>query len=245
MKKQLIILSIALSLFWSDSTAQENQGNIELGNKTDWFAGINLGGALAFGDDSYNVFSDFRNANGTSLSFFIGKEFSKIFSARIDARYFKLYSRVNLETLSLRDIYPDKYFDMFPRDGFYGYNCFGLGVDGMVNFINLIPNRTNDIFNLYVMGGLGFNVSCNYSKYAEWWSWESGYLDSGWYEVDRDAHIMPTAMIGGIIDFKLCKFLNLDFQIDCTFTGDNLEGVVSEEFYDAYISYSVGLTAHF
>lgn len=95
------------------------------------------------------------------------------------------------------------------------------------------------------MAGLGLNVTANYNKYTEWWSWESGYLDAGWYEIDRGSHVMPTAMIGGILDFKLCRFLNLNLQVDCTFTGDNLEGVVSEEFYDAYITYSIGLTAHF
>lgn len=242
MKRRQVLLASVLAF---TSIMGFSQYQDEIVKKNEWFAGINCGGALAFGDDSYNVFSDFKNANGTSLSLFLGKDFSKVFSARINARYLKLYSRVNLETLSLRDIYPDKYFDMFPRDGFYGYSCYGIQADAMLNVINFIPTRTSDVFNLYVMGGLGANVTTGYSKYSEWWSWESGYLDAGWYEVDRNTHIMPTVMIGGILDFKLCKFLNLDFQIDCTFTGDNLEGVVSEEFYDAYISYSVGLTAHF
>lgn len=242
MKRRQVLLASVLAF---TSIMGFSQYQDEIVKKNEWFAGINCGGALAFGDDSYNVFSDFKNANGTSLSLFLGKVFSKVFSARINARYLKLYSRVNLETLSLRDIYPDKYFDMFPRDGFYGYSCYGIQADAMLNVINFIPTRTSDVFNLYVMGGLGANVTTGYSKYSEWWSWESGYLDAGWYEVDRSTHIMPTVMIGGILDFKLCKFLNLDFQIDCTFTGDNLEGVVSEEFYDAYISYSVGLTAHF
>lgn len=243
MKKKLkVIFAIILSAVGISCHAQEDSLSFR---KNNWFAGANFGGALAFGDDSYNVFSDFKNANGTSLSFFLGKDFSHVFSARINARYLRLYSRVNLETLSLRDQFPDKYFDMFPHDGFYGYDCYGLQADAMLNLINLIPNRTSDVFNLYVMAGLGVNVTSNYSKYSEWWSWESGYLDSGWYEVDRSSHIMPTTMIGGMLDFKLCRFLNLDFQVDCTFTGDNLEGVVSEEFYDAYISFSIGLTAHF
>ncbi len=242
MNTKHLLLTSALSLACFSISAQESVGAEK---KDKWFAGFNVGGALAFGDDSYNIFSDFKNANGTSLSLFLGKDFSKVFSARFNARYLKLYSRVNLETLSLRDVYPDKYFDMFPRDGFYGYNCYGIQAEAMFNPINYLPNRSNDVFNLFLIGGIGANVTSSYSKYAEWWGWESGYLDSGWYEVDTGSHIMPTVMIGGILDFKLCRFLNLDFQIDCTFTGDNLEGVVSEEFYDAYISYSVGLTAHF
>lgn len=237
-----VFVTLAFANIGIPCPAQENS---KVETKNVFFAGANFGGALAFGDDSYNVFTDFKNANGTSMSIFLGKDFSKMFSARLNARYQRLYSRVNLETLALRDQFPDKYFDMFPRDGFYGYDCYGIQADAMLNLINFIPNRTSDIFNLYVMGGLGANVACNYSRYSEWWSWESGYLDAGWYEVDRNTHIMPTAMIGGILDFKLCRILNLDFQIDCTFTGDNLEGVVSEEFYDAYITYSIGLTAHF
>lgn len=214
-------------------------------NKKAWFAGVTLGGALAFGDDSYNVISDFKNANGIGSSIFLGREFSKIFSVRINARYQRLYSRVNLELLSLRDLFPDKYQDFFPRDGFYGYDCYGVQADAMFNLLNLLPNRMNNAFNFYLISGLGLNVVCNYSRYSEWWSWESGFLDVGWYDVDRRVHTMPMAMIGGIIDFKLCKFLNLDFQFDCSFTGDNLEGVVSGEFYDAYITYSIGLTTHF
>lgn len=242
MEYKFLLLASALAVAGFSVSAEEIP---EKDTKNEWFAGVNFGGAMAFGDDSYNIFSDFKNANGSSFSIFLGKDFSKVFSARLNARYLKLYSRVNLETLSLRDLYPDKYFDMFPRDGFYGYSCYGLQVDAMLNPINYIPDRTNEVFNLYLIGGIGANVTSGYSKYAEWWGWESGYLEAGWYEVDTSAHIMPTVMIGGMLDFKLCKFLNLNLQLDCTFTGDNLEGVVSEEFYDAYISYSVGLTAHF
>lgn len=242
MKTKLIIL---ITAFLSISISVTAQHHCMRGKQGSYFAGVNYGGALAFGDDSYDIFADFKNANGSSASVFFGKDFSRVFSARINARYNKLYSRVNLETLSLRDTYPDRYGDLFPRDGFYGYNCYGLQIDAMFNPINYIPRRAIDIFNLYLIGGVGANVVNGYSSYVKEWSRESETLNGGWYEVDTKTHVMPTVMIGGILDFRLCKFLNLDFQIDCTFTGDNLEGVVSQEFYDAYITYAIGLTAHF
>lgn len=238
-----VLSSLALIVGCASGYAQDYYDDEE--NENRYFAGFTTGGGLGFGDDSYNIISDFSNANGASASVFFGKEFSKVFSARINARYNKLYSRVNLETLSLRDEYPDIYGDLFPRDGFYGYNCYGLQADAMFNPINYIPQRAVDIFSLYLVGGIGANVVNGYSSYVKDWSRESEVLDGGWYEVDTKTHIMPTVMIGGILDFKLCKFLHLGFQLDCTFTGDNLEGVVSQEFYDAYITYSVGLTAHF
>lgn len=233
----LVLILAGLSVYAQDYHDESRE--------TGFFAGFNAGGALAFGDDSYNIISDFSNANGTSVSAFFGKDFSKVFSTRVNLRYSRLYSRVNLETLSMRDIYPDKYGDLFPRDGFYGYNCYGLQIDAMFNPINYVPKRAVDIFNLYLLGSVGANMINGYSNYVKEWSRVSETLDAGWYEVDTKTHIMPTVMIGGILDFKLCKFLHLDFQLDCTFTGDNLEGVISQEFYDAYITYSVGLTAHF
>lgn len=241
MKTKILLLILNLTLVSISSRAQYY---FEDEKSNDYFAGLSIGGGLGFGDDSYNIISDFKNANGTSASLYFGKEFSKVFGARINARYNKLYSRVNLETLSLRDVYPDLYGDLFPRDGFYGYNCYGLQIDAMFNPINYIPRKV-DIFNLYLLGGVGANMVNGYSSYVKDWSRESDVLKGGWYEVDTKTHIMPTVMIGGILDFKLCKQLHLNFQLDCTFTGDNLEGVVSQEFYDAYITYSMGLTAHF
>lgn len=235
----LLVSAAALSL---GATAQKAGGSS--GNK-EWFCGVSVGGALAFGDDSYNVFSDLTNAAGLSASLYAGKDFSKTLSGRVSARYNKLYSRVNLETLSLRDHDPEKYSGLFPRDGFYGYSCLGLQADVLFNPLNLIPGRPSDFFNLYVIGGAGVNATCGYSECAKWWSRDSGLMDGGWYEVDTGTHIMPCAMIGGMLDFRLTGTLHLNLELDCTFTGDNLEGVVSQEFYDAYVTASIGLTAHF
>ncbi len=65
MKKRQVLLASVLAI---TSVMGFSQEQVEIVKENEWFAGFNLGGALAFGDDSYNVFSDFKNANATSLS---------------------------------------------------------------------------------------------------------------------------------------------------------------------------------
>lgn len=228
---------------WSESIAGENPYEEKVTDR--WFVTFQYGGSLAFGDDSWHVTKDFKNANGSALSVSAGYRFSDFLAARAKFRSMKLYSRTNLEFLEANKEENSEYF---PRDGFYGYNAIAVQGEAMFNLAHLLnPGNPERRFNAYLILGGGVNVMSAYDPHVSVWHPDNydNRLLYGSYVVDTSDHTMPCGVGGLQLEYKLNKYLSLSLEALGTFTGDLMEGVKYEEAYDVYITYSGGLTVYF
>jgi len=204
----------------------------------------NIGSGMAFGDDSYNVFSEFYEASGLDISICLGTNFNLLWGARARFQWMKMYNRQNIE--AYEENY-SRFSELVPNKGFYGYNICQLSVEGTFNVSNfLMRHRPTHNWNWYIYAGPGATVTYNYEKTVKlWWGENAEKYDLIPYRIDDRSHLLWNFNIGHIINYRLADNLDLSADIGCSFTGDNLEGVVYEEFYDAIITYSLGLKYYF
>lgn len=197
-----------------------------------WFAGVQVGGGIAYGDDDLD---DFGKANGVNFSAYVGKQLSREVSLRLRFRYMNLNDRANDEVVKAL---PNDY----PNDGYYGYKAWALQGEAMLNLSNIfLKHRKHEVLNLYAIVGAGINSAGGYDKIVEKWK----NLPEGAYSVDTKRHTMALFTVGPMFEVKASKHFSLHAEMMFTLTGDELEGVKSDELYDAYLTYACGLTWHF
>lgn len=241
MKRFSLLILLLSVLSYSAVNAQLHRPAKELEKKNGWFGTIQAGYNFAFGDDSWNIWKDYQDAKGGGFSVSVGKELSTLLSARLKGRYLDLYNRINLE---MYEEFKYKYPDYLPRNGFYGYKVASLQAELMFNLTNLFRDRSSrHFFNMYLVGGFGENIAFCYDEVCDYWDGE--YAPGLIYKVDKRSHLMPVGCIGGILDFRLDNDISLNIEALGSITGDKLEGVKYEEWYDVYITLCIGATIYF
>lgn len=209
------------------------------GPSNKWYISLHVGSGMAFGDDSYNVFHEFKEASGSNVSFTVGYDFSRLFGLRWQTNLMHMYNRVNLE---IYDYYLGTHPEWVPNKGFYGYHVLQSSAEVTLNVSNLLlPSRPVDShWNWSVFLGPGVTSVSNYDTIVQKWKKQvTGY------NVNFDNHVQWNVNMGTALEYRFNPNFGINAEVMCSFTGDRLEGVKSEEFYDAIVTYSLGLTYHF
>jgi len=193
---------------------------------------------MAFGDDDYNVFSEFKEASGFNASITVGRELNRLLGIRLQTNWMRMHNRVNLEVY---EYHKEHNPELVPNKGFYGYNVLQSSAELTFNLTNLIfPNSNYRRWDCQAFIGPGVTYTMNYDKIVK--RWKTEHVG---YDVDDNNHVLWNANIGGNIEYKITPHIGINAEVMCSFTGDKLEGVKYEEFYDAIITYSLGVSYHF
>lgn len=207
------------------------------GNQSDWYISANTGASMAFGDDSYDIFKEFKEACGWNFNLAVGKD-KGLWGWKVQAGVMKVSNRINLEAYEFHLLHNP---DLVPNKGFYNYNAIQVTPQATFNLSQAFnAKRKTNYWNWYLFGGPGATLTLNYDEVVK--PWKNEHVG---YKVDDRAHLLWNVNFGTSLEYRLTPELGINAEATCSFTGDNMEGVVSEEFYDAIITCSLGVTYHF
>lgn len=227
--KKHIFLTIILTTLLSPCVTAKSYGRIPLrqyGVRDNLYFQIAAGTEYSFSENTSKA--NFSDMLGESFTIAFGKNFSPTFGMRLSMSMSRQRGIANQE---MRELYPEI--------GPYKFWNNNVMVDAHLSLINLFaPFRENRAADIALVGGIGMNLSNNFSAAADTWS-------SVLYPVDTDNHISPQARAGLQVSFKVSEAFDIFAESTIHFTSDKYNGIESEHSINSYLGAHIGLRVHF
>lgn len=214
-----------------------------------WYIGLYGGVTSNFGSDDSH--SGFFRLMGPAAVLFVGKEITPISTVRFQINY----NRNTGVTDDQFGSYTDELgaitnFEWMTHNR-YKWNSYGLGIDYLLNFTNLILGfRENRKFQLQGVVGLGGSVSRNYTteKYAEAQGIDNSHdnqlKNKDKYDNRQHSLICIRAGIAGTI--RLARNWNLNLEAIGSILDNSYDSnPTTKNTWDGHVDYLIGASYRF